>query len=154
MTQKCCESCGQPLLPAHGTTLDGLRLIRNGLFVSLERQEALIMTVLLARFGRTVNKPALLETLYFDNPADEPDNALKMLDVRKYTLRGKLYPLGLGIRTDWGIGMSLHLLDDMQQPKEIFSCRTNRPTNLTAKWRRPKGRLTKTPPRPLPTAQT
>lgn len=102
-----CPHCGQALPDFGGIVLDDDRFeIRfDGQASHLTGTERRVMRMLLDSGARVLRKERMFRELYWLEHDSEPE--MKIVDVFVCKLRKKLKPLGLTIRTHWGVGWSL-----------------------------------------------
>ncbi len=79
---------------------------------ALTKLESRLMRALCERLDKVVGKPALMDALYFDRVADEPE--AKIVDILVCKLRKKIRHSGYEIETVWGHGYRARLAKDIQ----------------------------------------
>lgn len=102
-----CPMCGQYRAGRLGTVFywDSGSVKRNGKKIRLTRTEAKFFACLWDRFPRVQTKVAISDWIYDGGFAGDP--GIKIVDVWVCKLRRKLRPLGIGIKTEWGMGYAL-----------------------------------------------
>jgi len=84
----------------------GRRVTVKGQPLELSARELSILTLLLQRAGRVVNKEQFIDHMYGESDNDVTYNAI---EVNVHRLRKKLEPAGVGIRTIRGLGYLLEV---------------------------------------------
>ncbi len=103
-----CPHCHQAVPDKFGLVIDEDRheVRFNGLAVlNLTGSEFAVLQILYDRIGRVVRKESIMDQVYGLGADEEPD--IKIVDVFVCKIRPKLKPLGIQIKTHWGVGFEL-----------------------------------------------
>lgn len=106
----CCPTCGHEVDARVFTDPESCSVAHEGMMIRLTRTQFEVFDVLLKRFPATVNKDRIYDALYSmrsDGGADP-----KIIDVLVCHIRRKIAPIGLSIRTSWGVGYALEAVDE------------------------------------------
>jgi DNA-binding response OmpR family regulator len=95
-----------------GTGDDDLELIRRAV-PALTTSERKLLGAIHKRRGRVATKDILFEALYGDRPECDQPHA-KTVEVLMSKLRGKVAPLGIVIRTEYGSGYFMDAFDRLR----------------------------------------
>ena len=102
--QNCCEACGRPFIEmakVDGITLSLGNLSYNGAIARLSLTQSRVIEALIKTYPIALHRERLFGTIW------SPDTDDKIMDVTMCSLRKKLAPIGLGIKTVWGVGWEL-----------------------------------------------
>lgn len=104
--QKCCSECGRPLETENtkaGICLGFLTVTHAGKSLRLSATHSRVLETLLRRFPDVAPRDYIFSRVWgLDSEVED-----KTLDVVICSMRKKLKAIGLGIKTEWGIGYQL-----------------------------------------------
>lgn len=100
-----CPLCGGtiPVTDDLVINVESCNIARKGIAVKFTPSEFLLFEELHNKRPRTLTKAYLLDTLMADRPNDDPPEE-NILKVHLNRINKKIAPLGLIIRTTWGVG--------------------------------------------------
>jgi DNA-binding response OmpR family regulator len=112
--EKCCAKCGRPFSSTHG----GLTFVgsKNATYIDADGRERVlrmsyrhrdVMLVLASRFGQVVHRDVIYTSVW----GNFSDVVPKIVDVMISQIRARLKGSPYEIKTEWGVGWSLHARD-------------------------------------------
>jgi DNA-binding response OmpR family regulator len=106
----CCPTCGQPVADAATLLVSptGASVTRLGAGAVLTLGQAAVLEILRKKFPAHAAHEALILGMYGHQEPDWSENVLK---IHVHHLRRKLAPLGVEIKTVWGVGYRLAFHD-------------------------------------------
>lgn len=104
-----CPCCGTDFSEADRplVSLDTNRIMAGGEIVQLSPTEAEFASILLKAMPLGVERERIIARLWGAAPINDPEKALHVYATK---LRKRLKPIGVGIRSIWGIGYAMEYL--------------------------------------------